>query len=328
MVIDKNPTRRQHYVQCAYLAHFASPVANGSGSIWTYDKHGNSPRLQSLKDTGLEKDIYSIKHPGVKTPDILERDVFTKIENVGYPVLKSLVKEKKRPSLDAEAVGRLSGYLVAAHLRVPRNIDSAKQVMEGVSIELLKAMSRDPKKVKEAWEMLKERLPGETLIEEEVKDLLENPEKHVKVEIEQPFPLLANLMLLSELARELISMRWSVWDSPKDGFFVTGDSPLIVFAQMDSGLAIFGGGFCLPQVQIHFPISPTRCLFLSRTKAPAYMKVSKSQIDEVNRRCIAMAERFVFASRRSNRIQKLVEKYAYSSAGTKVDLTHLAQKLD
>lgn len=322
----QKPTKRQHYVQRAYLTHFASPDKNDNGGIWTYDKKGNSPRLQASIHSGLEKDIYTLKHSKAVAPDILETAVFTPIENIGYPVLKKLASDDKYKSLDAEDIGRLSGYLVAAHLRVPRNIDATKQLMEGVLVESLKRMSKDPEKIKTAWESAQKKFTSEVLPKGEIKDLLENPEKHVRIKADSQIALLLNMKLFDEVGRILLAMSWSLCDAPKDSFFVVGDSPLIVLAPMGPGRVIFGGGFALPQVQIHFPISPKRCLFLTHGNNPPHIKLSKGAVDEVNRRSIAMSERFVFAPYRSNNIQKLVEKF--TSAGKKIDRTRLAQKID
>jgi len=321
----QKPVARQHYVQCAYLAHFVSPAKSDDGKIWTYDKRGNSPRLQPPINSGVEKHIYTIKHPDAKAPDILETAVFTPIENIGYPILKELATNPKAKSLTAESIAHLSGYLAAAHLRVPRNIDATRQLMQGVLVESLRRISKDPQRVKTAWENAQRKYTAAALSEEKIKDLFENPEKHVKIKTDAKVALLLNLQRFDDIARRLLAMNWSICDAVDESFFVVGDSPLVVFAPTGTSTAIFGGGFALPQVQIHFPISPKRCLYLTHTDFPAHERLSKSMVEEVNRRSIAMSERFVFSPYRSNRIQKLVEKF--TGPGIKVDRTRLAQKL-
>lgn len=321
------PVKRQHFVQRAYLTHFASQNPADGGRIWVYDKKGGPPRLQSPVNSGIEKDIYTVKSPKAPSPDMLERDLFTQIENVGYPVLKELAANEKKQALTAEDIGRLSGYLAAAHLRVPRNIDSARQLMEATLIESLKETARDPKKLKGAWEAAQKKIVGRALTEAEVKDMLENPEKHVKIKADRLMALLLNLQQLDEIGRLLLTMHWAICDAPSGTDFITGDSPLIVFAPMGSGKVIFGGGFGLPQVQIHFPISPRRCLYISHAPVAPHRKISKEAVLEVNRRCAAMAERFVYSSRSSENLRRVVMKFEAMSAGVKVDRAAVARKL-
>lgn len=326
MTKESNPTRRQHYVQRAYLGHFVSTDSADKGGIWVYDKKGNSPRLQATLTSGLEKNIYTVKHPKAPAPDMLE-EMFTKIESIGYPVIKELATNPKKRTLSAEDIGRLAGYLAAAHFRVPRNIDAAKQLMEAVFFELMKETARNPEKLKVAWESAQRKITGKALSEDDVKDLLEDPERHVKVKADRLAALLLNLRLNDPVGRILLTMNWAICDAPKDSFFVVGDSSLTVFARKAEGTAIFGGGFGLPQVQIHFPVSPTRCLYLSHGKPPQYFRPAKEAVTEVNRRSIAQAERFAFAPYKSNRIQKIIEEFASSSA-IKVDRSKVASRFN
>ncbi len=165
------------------------------------------------------------------------------------------------------------------------------------------------------------------LDESKIKDLFENPDNHVKIKAKQLYALLLNMEIMSEIISQLVSMNWTILDCAKGAFFLTGDTPLNVFVYKGGGKAIFGGGFALQNVQIHFPLSPTRCLSISRANTPSYLRLSKSDVKEINSRCINMAERFVYAPYCSRRVQKLVRKFT-SSSSVKIDQDWLAQKLE
>ena len=77
-------------------------------------------------------------------------------------------------------------------------------------------------------------------------------------------------------------------------------------------MVLRGGGFGLPGVQVSFPISPTKCLYLDRKSNDSYRRVNNTFVKEVNNRTAFMAERFIISHLYTKSTQKLIEHFAHT----------------
>ena len=322
----KHVTRRQHYVPRSYLCHFTSFAPEDKNCIWTYDKNGGCPRLQSPVSSAVEKDIYSIKDSNTKPSDYIETEILTPIENEALPILDRLRLDDESILNNAEFM-KVVAYMAILHLRVPKSINRAKEFLEAGANEYLRLIGENPQKIKEWCKKRQGKDLGNALTEEQMTEAMKFPEKHVKIKAKKDYVLANILPQFQEIGKQLVMLDWSICSSPDKYFFITSDTPVVVFCPYGKDKAKFGIGFALPQVEIHFPLSPTRCLFGSRRKYPLKWTMCRSDIDQVNMRCIYSAHRFVFSAFKSNRISKVVSKAVLTSKKEVINKEILREQL-
>ncbi len=108
---------------------------------------------------------------------------------------------------------------------------------------------------------------------------------------------------------------------------ITSDAPLTIFSRRGSRAA-FGGGLALPDTEVTFPISPSVCLLLDRSRNLRRRRVSEKLAREINRRTAFGAERFVIANIRSKAIDRLVQEAARTRSTPKLDPEVIRQRRD
>lgn len=306
--------KRNHYVPEFYLKSFSLPVSGRrKPMIWVYDKDGGSTRQQSAKDTAVVRDLYTIRNVEGVQSHFLEHE-FAKHESAVKPILERWKEPDAKPAVKEIFV--VSEFLAYLYLRVPRTIDAIKQISAHSSILSMENLARDPERLSKAFEWLRSnKQPNLTM--QELRDLAENVEQRFEVKVNDTFALCTTLRMFETVEKRLRQLYWCLSAAPPATEFITCDSPLVVVFREEGRMGL-GGGFGHPHVEVSFPLSPRVCLTLDRKTNLKKRTLGDGLVLEMNRRAVAVAERYIFSAHKSDYTEKLVKAFAFTRQTPKV----------
>ncbi|MCX6911112.1 MAG: DUF4238 domain-containing protein [Verrucomicrobia bacterium] len=311
-------TKQNHYVPQFYQNYFCDT----SGCLWVYDKDNPEPKQQHPIVTAVENHLYTInREDGVKD-DSLEKEVFTRNEWIAIPVLDRW--QQSGTKIQEEEIPQIASFLAFMHTRVPRNLGLMNDLWVALAERDISETASDKEQFNQ---ILKKCGPGarDLSVEEseQLRQLMLNPKRPVGIKLNRKAALALSLGEATKIYRVLLQMHWSLCEAPTGSSFLTCDSPVVSFAPDKQGRVRFGGNFASPHLEISFPISPSLCLWIRRTEQQARRKCSSVVVNELNRRCACMAERFVYAHVCSKRIISLVKRYSYTRQQSKINRAEL-----
>lgn len=317
---------RCHTVPKFYLNYF---LESGFSLFWVYDKKVVESRPQTPINTTVIGDYYLSSADKAGKKDTRMEAFLATIEGMVKPILDEW---RNNPSqLDDEVKPIVAMFLSFMHSRVSRAVEAVKEIsMAGLEhvIDEMKKVTDDSGKLKEHFVRFRESEEGKNcnVSLEEFRELIANPRKYGEPTINEKYAIGESFNMAQAIHYWLMKMNWSICHTKGKRFFVTNDTPLNVFVQTEKGRAIFGGGFGLPNVEIAFPLSPKLCLWLDKRKGPRYRIMGADFVEEVNRRTIHMAERFVISPYKSNRIQRVVREFAAHYGKPKIDVEVIKER--
>jgi hypothetical protein len=274
-----------------------------------YDKDGGEPRFQTPANTAVEGYFYTVQKEDGTKDDSVEK-LLADVESDAKPILDRWLTE--RSMSDRDEVATVALFLAFMHTRGPRNIEAVKEMTTIFAIEGMKALADHPDELKGYLAQLKADEGIDWPLDEAV-DALRNIEERLKLSIQNEYPLVASLQQAETIRDELMAMDWGMGEAPKDTFYLTGDTPLCVFLPSDDGRASFGGGFGQKAVEVTFPLSPNRCLFIRRQAS------TQLSLREINRRTAHVAEQYVISPYRSPPADAFVEHARQTHGLPKMD---------
>ena len=205
---QKLTIRRQHYVPRSYLCYFASSAEEDKGCIWTYDKKGGPPRLQSIVNSAVEKDIYSLRDSAPESPDYIETEIMTPVENAALSILNRL-RNGEIGVFESPEFMKVIAFMALLHLRVPKTIEVAKEFVEAGLREYMRLIGEDPQKMKELFEKReKDKGSASVLSETQLADALRFSESHIKIEAKKEYVLGNILPQFSEIGKHLVQLNY------------------------------------------------------------------------------------------------------------------------
>jgi hypothetical protein len=256
--------KRDHYLPQFYLNYFL-PEDNPE-NFWVYDKKGGDPICQTPINTGIEGQLYRLEGPRITNPKFIDTIFFQRNESAVKPVIQRLLYPGAR--LKDTDIPVLADFLALMHVRVPRTQKMVKEVEGVVLTHLLHSTPMNTEKIEEILRECREENGADNLPSsaKEFTDLLEKVEEHYQIELTKQPALLLSIISVTTIIQQLLEMNWCLCRSPRDAFFITCDAPLVIFLLDDEGNASFGQGLEETAVQVTFPLSPTKCLYLRRSK--------------------------------------------------------------
>ena len=103
--------KRQHYLPKFYLAGFT----NESGKFWIFDRENKEFRIQTPKNTAVEKEYYTLINEKGERDYIIE-DLVSFVEGHTKPIFEKLEKRKKINKIEKE---NLALFVSILWTRVP-----------------------------------------------------------------------------------------------------------------------------------------------------------------------------------------------------------------
>jgi hypothetical protein len=290
-----NVSIRNHYLPQFYLKSFTDP----EGKFWVYYKDRDEPVRQTPVNTGIEKHMYTIEREDGTIDDVVEKKMFAPLESEVSPIIKKLTESKYNlTDVDKENLSLFLAFMVT---RVPRSIEVIKEIGEALSTHTLKEFVKDEDEVKKAFEHLKGegKLPKDFTLDD-MNKMLRDSDKNYRIEMERKYATGMSLFSTIAIYKLLRKMNFCLCRAPSGEYFITSDFPVTSFLPFPDGTAIFGGGFGKTDVEICFPLSPEKCLFLDNNHNNRFWAVHKSFVFEMNRRIAWSAEKFILSHLKTN----------------------------
>jgi len=314
--------KRHHYVPQFYLRHFTWPTVKGTRVLCVYDKEGGEPRIQTPLNTAVEQGFYSFETPTGKDNEI--EKALSQVESGANPVLSRLAQPGE--DLNDLHLPALASFMALTHVRVPRSVKAASEVLAAGARQFLRGSAEDRDAIRR---FLADPDTGpEQLDEEEFIKLLREFDDHFVIEANPKAALLQSLSLFPKIAEILLQMNWCLCRAPGSRYFITSDTPLCIFFRPAPGLAGFGGGLLVRSAEVTFPISPGTLLLLSWKQSQRGRSVSANFVREMNRRMAWSCDRYVISNVKSKATAALVRDASITRKHPKMDPDRLRLNME
>lgn len=294
--------RAQHFVPRAYLREFVDPKKKGR--LWVYEQAQDvRPMLPS--EIAHQRDFYSF--PAKEERTNVVDDYLTKLESEATPILRQFAERDVLESNQAKAI--LAEFIGMMSARVPAARNLTGDIAAQPATKKLREATKDTELFRAAYEKIGLRLK-EPLPFEELRAKLISGYQFREVSKVNSLRRMLNMGWMN--AAYLLEMNWVIRRSQGDEFFVTSDNPVVSVLPDGRGRATPGVAFSQRSVHIVFPLNPGACLLASRSTGKRSQEVVAAWVRSVNKVVMSMAERWLFASEKSKKIQEIFDKVGCS----------------
>lgn len=288
--------RAHHFVSAFYLAEFVDP--GHAKRLWQYDKASGEIHPTSPRDARRRSDYHSIpKLDG--TIDARVEDALAKVEDQAAPVLRKLMAGER---LENDERSIVSYFVALMIVRVPSFRDGAAKFKAAIvkSLTQLRAIHGGFDSI-----LLPEG--GQKSIAK-AKEALRRGDFDVEV---RSHGTLDVLPAAEKVAATLHSLTWIVVEARGKTRFVTSDNPVTYVDPTVDPKSWHPVGLANRAVEVTFRLSATMALLAARRAgdlAIHRIRATENMVRAINRRTVAGASRFVFASEKSDPLMRLVMK--------------------
>lgn len=316
------PPKRHHIVSMFYLSFFKSPGQRGKNPVvWVYDKECPEPRLVSVRNAAVENDLNTLQIGGLPNTEL--ESLLGSLESRVKPIFERWhqggVNEK--PPVN-ELVAE---FLALQYLRVPRSINLVEEAMVMSANRWIDSLRDNPDKLTSVLaQMIEDGYAPQGGILDRVCEDLQNERHRPSLSLKRSVAVSFSILQCEDVARSLVSMDWRLVRAGSNEAFITSDCPVCPCA-IEGRTAKFGSLWDHPMVEVTFPLAPEVCLVLCRRGSFLKALPDSAAVTEVNRRTALMAERFVFASEKSEAVQQVVSDFSYTRRGSKIGNVPLEQ---
>lgn len=242
--------KRQHWVPCFYLRHFATPETRASREpkVWVLSKHEGDPMLTSIRNVALQRYLYSPQdESGKRLWDMESKfaDYESLMQRV-WPQLADGMVDLYEPAMRKG----LALFISLLYLRHPRRLAEVARL----HARLVQMMDDGPKDARGNPDLAGMEINGvfwplrDNTDWPRYRDASADDKKRMFLD-----GVRANATYLAEI---MMNKRWSVVFT-EEPVFITTDTPVTL---LHRSREVFGFG--TPGVVISFPLSPTRVLMM------------------------------------------------------------------
>lgn len=280
--------KRHHYIPRFYLEGFVDP--NNKPYIWVYEKGNPNIIKATAENIAVKKHYYSFTVEGSKDSESFE-NFFAEIEARVAPLFRKIKNHEK---LNKQEKSVFSFFIASIRTRVLSYREKNEKEIADV--------------VKRLGKVVAARLEGI----ESMKKCFE--EGNYDINVNPNFSLALEFKLTEQLAPIFYKMKWVFFIATDDYKFVTSDNPLCYYDPTHDPQTFYGVGLANKNIEVTFPLSKDLVLLGSWTiKKEGYVKANNNIVREITRRTVISASRFVFASSKSEALNRLVQKYKGSA---------------
>ncbi len=284
-----------HFVPAFYLAGFADP--ENPKCLWLYDKARGKVNQSSPRDAGRRRHYHSI--PKINgTVDTSVEDGLAKVEGQAAPVLRKLMAGE---ILDNRERSIVSYFIALMMVRVPTFRDGMEKFKAAV--------------VKDVAQLMAQRGAFDSIpVPEDARESIAKVKKAMcQGEFEvivRPHASLDVLPAARRLAEVLHRMTWVLLEARGKTRYVVSDNP-VTFVDPGDPKGQRPVDLRDRTIEVTFPLSATLALMAGWAgDGDIYRKrVTENMVREVNRRTVAGASRFVYASEKSDQLMRFVMKF-------------------
>lgn len=294
--------RRHHYVPKFYLDGFVD--THNKPYIWIYEKGNSTIRRASPSDLAVRKHYYSFDKPDGETDSETFEKAFSIVEAAAAKALKRIGNAE---ILDDDERVALSIFLALMLTRVP----TFRENVEKTVSKFIKRSTMTWASHEKAFTAAMKRM------EKETGEKLDIPVDEIrKFALEGEFDITINPVcslgmttIAFEIAPILFDMKWKFLRATNDFKFITSDNPVCYFVPTSDPTSFLPSGLLMKDVLVTFPLSPD-LMFIGSWEGPSgYVKAKNQEIRDFTKRTVIAASRFIFSSRKSDGLNRMVQKY-------------------
>jgi hypothetical protein len=315
------PTMRCHYVPKFYMDYFLNKEIDSFGVFF---KKTGEFKVMTPINTAVIGDYY------IQDGDKTIEDAFADLEGRAKKILDRWIE---KPCIMQEDKATIAAFLAYQCVRVPGAVAQVEETMQAafeVLLEKNDEVLKDPALLKKSYEKFC-KYCEEQGSEKISYDIFVQSMKELKVAektVNEKAALGESLMTAETITQELLKMKWHLYVHRGDRFFITSDHPVNSMARVGESEAIFGGGFGLENVQVAFPVTPKICLVMDRQfEVGELVSASITFVEEINKRTMHVAERFIISTYDSHRLKKEMQRYRSTIDLPKMDAAVLKERL-
>jgi len=272
--------KRHHYINKAYLKYFINPNIENPNNLFVYEKGNVNIKLISINDTAVKEHYYSIKNiDGTRDYTSFE-SYLNKLETQASPILKKLNNCEK---IVDEEKKIFSKYIASFMTRVPNFIDQLKKLYDYFD---------NPKFKDNAFNELAQEFEDH----EKLKEIIN--EKTPQNELDR-ISLLIIYNFIEQKYEYFYKMKWIFMKATPEYKFITSDNPLSWENNSSN-------------IKLSMPLSPNVILLMSENSKildKKFIASTNGAIKELNKQTIISAYKYIFASYKSENINKIVQKH-------------------
>jgi hypothetical protein len=311
--------RQQHYIPRFYLSGFcdAGVLARDKEEvIWVYEK-GKDVLRSSPENEARQRDYYTFVQNGSRNVEI--EAWLGNLEALVAPIISNLAQSPRHITDSEKEV--LALFIGTMQMRTPAGRYFSENRTGPFATKLMREAAADPVKFR-AFAEENYLLPGddeEFDLEEVRQDTLAG--RGEELAGREGLKLLSIFEIGKMVAEVLLTMSWQTFCSGERESFLISDDPVIahVIDQQSNRLHL-RMGVGTPGVNVWFPLCRTVCLRIVKGEESGFGRWVPTGIRYVNKMMIMCAERWVYASERSEKIKALVNKMGGQFSVRTVDL--------
>ena len=302
--------KRHHFLPRMYLRRFLQ-----KGQLSVYDAKTREIRSQTLENTGLEKNLYTIMLEGGDVNTDMET-MFSIIEGAAGPTIDALVKGEE--VIAEEQRVEMAFFTALLAVRTPDMIEGARTIID----ELGNRIFKDYWKERGKLAMCKAGYTNEDLkeIDRGVND------GEITVVSPEGWALMISIEQAISLISLLTGRRWIVIHAKSRKYgFVTGDVPVILTSKekRTSGLGRHSVGFAQDDAVVVLPLSNDTALVIQDWgHRIEHRKASQKLVDEINGLGASIFQRFVIG-RNHKMMSRWCEQNNFPQGRQKGDRIHI-----
>jgi hypothetical protein len=311
--------RHHHYVPRFYLGGFADPdilARDKKEVIWVYEK-GKDVRRSSPENEAKQRDYYAFVENGFRNVEM--EAWFGDLESVVAPIISNLA-QNPRHITDSEKQ-TLAVFIGTMQMRTPAGRYLSDTRTEPLASKLMKEAASDPAKFRAFAEenYLLPKSNEEFDLEEIRQGILSG--RGDEIATREDMKLLSIIEIGKMVAEVLLNMSWQTICSGERESFLISDDPVIahVIDQRSNKLHL-RMGVATPGANVWFPLCRTICLRIVNGEESGYGQWVAAGIRYVNKMMMMCAERWVYASERSEKIKSLFDRKGGKCSARTVDL--------
>lgn len=275
-------TKRQHFVPQAYLKGFSE--VEGEAFIWVYDKReGRRPKRGSVREFAHSEYYYEQEtQDGSRDLDTLEKTFARTIDNELPLLIKNIKIEKlKWNELDDQDKGKLAYFIGLMLTRGPSFRDGAEEMYLQIANIIVNNSPQTDKAIIEALNS-----------------------SAINLTVKPWVSLKPMLDLALQIAESTLSKNWLFYVAADNVPFITSDNPVVI-----SGRGCIGPAH--PLAELLIPLRKDLALVCTPRglKHQQLFKQASAETKTFNRAIARAAHQRVFASIKSDGINRLVKKY-------------------
>jgi hypothetical protein len=299
--------RQQHYVPRFYLSGFADPdilAHEKKEVIWVYER-GKDVRRSFPNNEAKQRDYYTFVENGSRNVEI--ETWFGNLESFVAPIISDLAQNPRRIT-DSEKQ-TLAVFIGTMQMRTPSGRYLSDNRTEPLASKLMKEAASDAAKFR-AFAKENYLLPegNEKFDLEEIRQgVLAG--RSDEIAAREDNKLLSIIEIGKMVADVLLDMSWQTFCSGQHESFLISDDPVIAHViDPQTNRVHLRMGVGSPGVNVWFPLCRSICVRIVKGEEPGYAQWVPAGIRYVNKIMIMCAERWVYASERSQRIKSLLDK--------------------